>query len=347
VWEHLVKAVEYTQAHLGMHGLPLMLDGDWNDIICRFSEKGKGESVFAAQQYVAVLRKMIELAKHTGRHEDAARMESYLAAQIESIEKHAWNGKWYYRCFDHNGKPIGCEDDPFGKIWLNPQTWSIISGSGSDERGALALDNVSNRLDTGCGLQLLSPGFATYPDDMDPFSPYNPGTGENGAIFCHAHTWSIIAEAKRGNAERAWKYYTDLLPYKLNERLGLDVYQSDPYGWVSNIVGPENKKHGWGNVIRFTGTVVWMNIAATQYLLGVRTTLDGLKLDPCIPSDWKEYTVQRDYLGCRINIRFVNEGGVSRGVKKIDVDGVEYSTNVIPRKVFEGKKTSSVTVYMG
>ena len=347
VWEHLMRAVEFTQSNRGMHGLPLMLEGDWNDIICKFSEGGEGESVFAAQQYVTVLTKMIELARHTGRDADADKMEKYRREQIECLEKHAYNGKWYYRCFDHKGRPIGSEADEFGKLWLNPQTWSVISGVASDERAKSSLTAIEERLDTGCGLQLLTPGFATYPDCMDPFSPYNPGTGENGAVFCHAHTWAIIAEAKRGNAEKAWKYYTDLLPFVLNERLGTDVYQSDPYGWVSNIVGPENSKHGWGNVIRFTGTVVWMNIAATQYLLGVRTTLDGLKLDPCIPSSWQEYKVSRDYLGVRVNITFKNPDGVSSGVKGIIADGVEYKSNIIQRSAFENKSEVDLTVLMG
>lgn len=346
VWEHLMRAIEFTESNKGMHGLPLMLEGDWNDIICRFSEGGEGESVFAAQQYVAVLRKMIELARKTGREQDAERMMSYLSAQCESIEKYAYNGEWFYRCFDHKGRPIGSESDEFGKLWLNPQTWAIISETADGERAASALGAIENRLDTGCGLQLLTPGFATYPDCMDPFSPYNPGTGENGAIFCHAHTWAIIAEAKRKNAEKAWKYYVDLLPFVLGERLGTDVYQSDPYGWVSNIVGPENSKHGWGNVIRFTGTVAWMNIAATQYLLGVRTTLDGLKLDPCIPQDWKEYKVCREYLGCGVDITFKNPHGVSHGVDHVTVDSARFDTNVIPRSAFEGKKNASVTVFM-
>lgn len=347
VWEHLMRAVEFTEGNKGQHGLPLMLEGDWNDIICRFSKDGEGESVFAAQQYVTVLGKMIELAEWTGRSEDAVKMRGYLAAQCESIEKYAYNGKWYYRCFDHEGRPIGSESDEFGRLWLNPQTWAVISGAASDERAASSLLAVEDGLDTGCGLQLLTPGFATYPESMDPFSPYNPGTGENGAIFCHAHTWAIIAEAKRGNAEKAWKYYTDLLPFVLNERLGTDVYQSDPYGWVSNIVGPENSKHGWGNVIRFTGTVVWMNIAATQYLLGVRTTLGGLKLDPCIPADWKEYRVERDYLGCRVSIVFKNPCGVSSGVKEITAGGKKYKENVIPRSEFEGKDALELQVLMG
>ena len=346
VWKHLVRAVEFTQSNLGVHGMPLMLSGDWNDIINKFSPKGKGESVFVAQQYVAVLNKMVELAEYTGRFSDAERFNCYKKAQQESILKYAWNGKWWYRCFDDDGNPIGSEKDTFGQLWLNPQTWAVFSGVGSVYQANSSFDAVEKLLDTNCGLQLLTKGFATYPDDMDPFSSYNPGTGENGAIFCHAHTWAIIAEAKRKNVEKAWKFYCDLLPFKLCERLGVDVYQSDPYGWVSNIVGKENDKHGWGNVIRFTGTAVWMNIAATQYLLGIRTCIDGIKLDPCIPADWKEYSVERDYLGCRIKITFKNPENTSCGVRYVYVDGKRYDSSILPRNLFEGNERSEIIAYM-
>lgn len=347
VWAHLMRVIDFTQSNLGAHGLPLMLDGDWNDIISKFSKGGKGESVFAAQQYVAALEKMIEMAEHLGKREDAELLKSYRAQQCDNILKHAWNGKWWYRCFDDDGNPIGAEQDVFGKLWLNPQSWAIISGVGSKEQLDSAYTAVETVLDTGYGLKLLDPGFKTYPEVMDPFSPYNPGTGENGAIFCHAHTWSILAEAKRGNAEKAWKYYIDLLPFRLHERLGTATYKSDPYGWVSNIVGPENSKHGWGNVIRLTGTCSWMNIAATQYLLGVRTKLCGIKFDPCIPADWSDYRVERDYLGCRLKITFLNPNHVSKGVVSVEADGVSYAGNTLPRELFVGKKEVTVTVHMG
>ncbi|MBO5882858.1 MAG: hypothetical protein J6Q78_00425 [Clostridia bacterium] len=347
VWEHLMRTIEFTQSHLGEHGLPLMLDGDWNDIISKFSKEGRGESVFAAEQYVASLGKMIEMAKALGKESDAEKLCEYKAQQIENIERSAWNGKWWYRCFDDNGMPIGAENDEFGKLWLNPQSWAVISGIGSNEQNDSAWSAVENMLDTGCGLQLLTPGFKTYPDVKEPFSPYNPGTGENGAIFCHAHTWSIIAEAKRRNAEKAWKYYTDLIPANLHKTLGTETYKSDPYGWVSNIVGPENSKHGWGNVIRLTGTCSWMNIAATQYLLGVRTTLAGVKLDPCIPAEWESFKVERDYLGTRLDITFKNPDRVSCGVVSYEIDGVEYKTNIIPKEILGGKDTVKVTVNMG
>ncbi len=347
VWEHLMRLIEWTESNLGAHGLPLMLDGDWNDIISRFSHKGKGESVFAAQQYAVALEKMIALAKATDRKQDAARMECYRKKLCDNLLQHAWNGEWWYRCFDDDGNPIGSRGDTFGKLWLNPQSWAVLSGVGSDAQNAAAFDAVEHTLDTGYGLKLLDPGFQTYPEVSEPFSPYNPGTGENGAVFCHAHAWAIIAEAKRKNAEKAWKYYEDLLPFRLHECLGTETYRSDPYGWVSNIVGPENSKHGWGNVIRLTGTSVWMNIAATQYLLGVRTCLDGLKIDPCIPADWESYCMERDYLGCRLHIRFSNPNRVSSGVRSIFADGVEQAGNVLPRALFEGKERVELEVLLG
>lgn len=347
VWRHLMRAVEFTASHTGEHGLPLMLGGDWNDIISRFSRKGRGESVFAAQQYTAVLERMTELAERFGYTRDRARLEELYSRQRQALLKYAWNGKWYLRGFDDDGKPIGTEENDFGRLWLNPQTWAVISGTGSLEQQLKGMNAASEQLDTGYGLKLLHPGFKTYPYVSDPFSSYNPGTGENGAVFCHAHTWAIIAFAKLGDADRAWKYYRDLIPHNLVSRLGIDVYRSDPFGWVSNIIGPENTKHGWGNVIRLTGTAAWMNIAATQYLIGIRTTLDGVKFEPCIPSAWDGFRAERLYRGCMLKVSVDNSAHVSYGVRAVSVDGKLYSENVIPKDIFVGKKQAEVTVYMG
>lgn len=347
VWKHLMRAIAFTASHIGEHGLPLMLQGDWNDIISKFSRKGKGESVFVSQQYIAALDRMIALAKHCGYQKDLARLEQLRNDQEKALLACAWNGKWWSRGFDDEGEPIGTEQNTFGKLWLNPQTWAVISNTGSKEQQQQGMDAVDRTLDTGYGLKLLDPGFQTYPIVSEPFSPYNPGTGENGAVFCHAHTWSIIAHAKLGNAEKAWKYYRDLIPHNLVGRLGVDVYRSDPFGWVSNIVGPENTKHGWGNVIRLTGTAAWMNIAATQYLLGIRATLDGMKFDPCIPNAWEGFSVERRYRGCMLHVTVQNDDHVSKGVVGIEIDGVRYASEVIPASVFAGKSELNVVVYMG
>lgn len=330
IWKHLIAGVSFTESHLGEHGLPLTLRGDWNDIIGKFSREGKGESVFAAQQYVVVLNYMIEIAEFTKRDNDAEYLKDCRKRQIEGIEKYSWNGDWWYRCFNDEGKPLGSKTDDFGKIWINSQTWSVISGTGTKEQQRQAMDAVNKYLDTGVGLMKLTPGFETWPKVTDPFSGYNPGNGENGAVFCHAHTWAVIAEAKLGNAELAWKYYNDLVPHNIISRIGIDKYKSEPYAWCSNIIGYPNNKQGWGNISHISGTVAWMNIAATQYLLGVRPVLNGIVFEPCISSEWEEYEVKREYRGVKLNIHFNNPNHKSVGVTKIELNKEVIKGNFLP-----------------
>ncbi len=347
VWEHLLQAVEFTHNNLGKHGLPLTFNGDWNDIIYKFSEAGKGESVFAAQMYVLALDQLSEIAYHIGDTEAHERLTYYFEEEQADIAKHCWNGKWWYRCFDDDGKPIGGESDRFGKIWINSQTWSVIAGSGTKEQQRKAMDAVQERLDSGMGLLKLAPGFETWPNERDPFSGYNPGTGENGAVFCHAHTWAVIAEAMLGNAELAWKYYNDLVPNNALKKVGIECYKAEPYTWCSNIVGTPNNKHGWGNVSHITGAVAWMNVAATQYLLGVRPTLDGIMLDSCIPNDWSGFKVKRLFRGCWLNIEVDNSAHLQKGVRYVEIDGEKVAGNLIDASLLAGKAECDVRVVMG
>ena len=347
VWEHLMAAVGFTQNNLGSHGLPLTYNGDWNDIIHKFSSKGKGESVFAAQQYVFILDLMAKMAEFTGNTDNCEILKKYKNQQQKNILACAWNGKWWYRCFDDDGNPIGGENDVFGKIWINSQTWSVIGNCGTKEMQRAAMDEVNSRLDTGIGLMKLAPGFETWPEVKEPFSGYNPGTGENGAVFCHAHTWAVIAEAILGNAELAWKYYNDLVPHNALSKVGLETYKSEPYTWCSNIVGYPNNKQGWGNISHISGTVAWMNVAATKYLLGIRPVLDGIVFDPCIPKNWDGFKVSRLFRGCMLNITVDNSAHVQKGVAKVTYGDNVVIGNFISARETENKKSMDICVIMG
>ncbi|MBE6538412.1 MAG: hypothetical protein E7671_02990 [Ruminococcaceae bacterium] len=346
VWEHLQASVKFTESHLGEHGLPLTLTGDWNDIIGKFSRGGKGESVFAAQQYVVCLNYMIEIAEFIGKTEDAEFFKDCKARMTANIVKHAWNGKWWYRCFNDDGKPIGSESDEFGKIWINSQTWALLSGVGSPEQKRAGLDAVNKLLDTGTGLMKLWPGFETWPYIADPFSGYNPGNGENGAVFCHAHTWAVVAEAIDGNSELAWKYYTDLLADNIISKIGVERYKAEPYAWCSNIVGHPNSKQGWGNVTHITGATAWMNIAATQYLLGVRPVLGGVLFDPCVPADWNDFKVKREFRGIKLNITYKNPDHKEKGASSIEFCGKKIDGNLLPYDAIKDLKEVDIVVTM-
>ncbi len=346
VWEHLLRVVDFIESNLGAHGIPLTHKGDWNDSIGKFSKKGRGETLFAAQQYVHVLRLLVQMASGRGESATAERLQKCLDKQIAAISACAWDGKWWRRGFDDDGNPIGTESAQFGKIWLNTQSWSVISGLGTPDQNRTAMQAVKDHLDTGIGLQKLWPSYKTFPEVLDPYSGYSPGCGENGAIFCHANTWAIIAEALLGNADRAWGYYRQLIPHVALQKVGIQRYQAEPYAYVSNIIGPENPRFGWANVTQVTGTAAWMDIASSQYLLGVRSELGGLRVDPCIPQAWDGFSVKRLFRGCAVDIKVKNPGHVARGVKGVRVDGRDYPGSLIPNEALAGKTTAKVVVEM-
>ncbi|MBC8011074.1 MAG: hypothetical protein H7067_13375 [Burkholderiales bacterium] len=352
VWEHLLAALDFTQAHLGAHGIPLTLKSDWNDCIGRFARAGRGESIMAAQQYAYALRLMIELAE--ARRDTAAlpRLRTRLESQLRALDTHAWDGAWWVRAFDDDGVALGSRHSPHGQIWLNSQSWSVIAGHGSPAQRGAAMDSVHRLLNTEQGIKKLHPSFPTFPEDMDAFVGYSLGCGENGAIFCHANTWAIIAEVLLGRGDRAWTYFRQLVPHLALRRAGLQRYQGEPYAWASSIVGPENPRFGLAVIPHVTGTAAWMDVAATQYLLGLRPELSGLRIAPTLPTGWEGFTATRRFRGCEIQleVRCPNRsGGV---VRALTLDGAPLPAetadfNLVPAAALAGRATARIVAVVG
>lgn len=350
VWRHLMMAVEFTERHLGVHGIPLILVSDWNDLIGKFSREGRGESVFVGMQYVHALRLLLEISEMMGDTEYGSWLQECLDRQLVALERVAWDGAWWRRGFDDAGAPIGSAQGDPDRIFLNPQSWAVIAGVGSPQQQREGLDAAAQRLDIGYGLKILDPAFAGW-DGGDTLVGYGPGCGENGAVFCHANTWAIMAEVLSGNGSRAWKYFNQMMPQNLVSRLGIDTYRAEPYAWVSNIVGPGNTRQGWGNVEQISGTAAWMDLVSTQYLLGIRPRLKGLQIDPCLPKDWEVVEICRHYRDCQLRFRVDNRAGVGRGVKRISIDGEEIAPEggqmLVTELYLQGRDRAQVEVILG
>ena len=303
VWEHLKKSVDFTMHNLGEHGFPLMLSSDWNDMLYKVCRKGKGESIWTGMQFAVALRMMQELAERKGEPEFAEECKALYARQQELCRTLAWDGAWFRRCITDEGRFIGSESEPQAKIWLNTQSWAVLSGLGTQEQQIQAMDSVKKYLDTELGIKKIHPAMTTdYPTKEENLTCYNKGCGENGSVFCHANTWAIIAECMLKRPENAWKYYHQLLPMVAQKTAGAERYKAEPYVYSSNIFGPESDKFGLANVSWLTGTAAWMYLAATQYILGIRPTWDGLEIDPCLPEHLLPAKVTRVFRGCRYEI---------------------------------------------
>jgi len=302
VYEHLCKAIAFTKGNLGANGFPLMLRSDWNDQLFRVCRQGKGESIWTSMQLGVVLQKMTKLAELINRKEDANSFSSMYEEQKNLINTLAWDGKWFRRAVMDNGKFLGSDSHDQAQIWLNAQTWSVMSGMADKDKAIIAMDSVKRMLDTELGIKKIHPSITDFPDPKDPLTNYNPGTGENGSVFCHANTWAIIAECMLGRGDRAYKYYQQLIPKIAMEKAGVWRYKAEPYVYASNIFGPESDRFGLANVSWLTGTAAWMYIAVTQYILGVQPVWEGLEIDPCIPLDWNEVSIERIFKAVNIQL---------------------------------------------
>lgn len=328
VWEHLKKAMEFTYNHRGPHNLALAGRADWNDTLNLDLGNGTAESVFTSMLFCRAALEMAEIAGRTGKEDSALRYRELYEEMKKAINEFCWDGEWYIRAFDDDGKIIGSSKNRYGKIFVNTQSWAVLGCVAPEEYAKKCLESVYTHLNTKYGIVLVYPGYPEFDSKLGGITTYPPGAKENGGIFAHANPWVMIAECMTGNGNRAYQYYRQLLPARRND--DADLLEVEPYVYCQNILGKEHPQFGTGRNSWLTGTAAWNMVAVSQYILGIRPGYDGLIVDPCIPSEWKGFKVRRKFRGCIYNIEVRNPEGVCRGVRKITANGEE--TDRIPLK---------------
>ncbi len=338
VWDHLCRAIEFTYSNTGQHNLPLLGFADWNDTV---NLPTGAESLMVANMYGKALTDMLDLCKVCGDEEKTQHYRTRYEEMQTTVNKYGWDGEWYIRYFDEKGIPVGSHTNKQGQIYTNAQSWPVISGFAPIERAKQALDSVYKRLNTANGIKLSTPGYNGFDPDLGGVSTYPPGAKENGGIFLHSNPWVMIAEARMGNGDRAYEYYKQINPASKNN--DLDTFESEPYCYPQNILGDEHKQFGLGRNAWLSGTSSWTYIAGTQWILGIRPEIDGLCIDPCIPSHWPEFHVTRRFRGATYLIHVTNPNRVCKGVSEMHVNGDLIKGNKAP--VFtSGTHTIAVTL---
>jgi cellobiose phosphorylase len=325
VYEHLKRALAFTRSHVGSHGLPLLGFADWNDTV---NLPAGAESLFIANQYGKALSDMRELAQAPGDGDYLGWLDAAYAQMQAAVEKHGWDGGWYVRYFDHQGQPIGTHTADRGRIWINSNTWAVLSGFAAPERAKAAMESVHKHLNTRYGLKLSAPGYDGFDPTIGGVTTYPPGAKENGGIFLHTNPWAMIAETVLGHGDQAFAYYTQINPAAKND--AIELYEAEPYCYPQNILGDEHPQFGLARNTWLSGTSSWTYVAATQHILGLRPEAGGLRIDPCLPTSWEGFTAVRKFRGAVFRIAVTKPLGLCRGVKSVTVDGRPLEGNVVP-----------------
>jgi cellobiose phosphorylase len=340
VLEHLKRGLDFTRNDTGRHGLPLLGFADWNDTV---NLPSGAESLFTANLYGKALLEMISLLEYLDDESSASKYQKAYDDMKSRVESVAWDGEWYIRYFDAEGNPLGSSENAYGQIYLNAQSWAVISGFASPDKATQAMDWVNKKLNTKFGIKLSTPGFNGYDPKFGGITTFPPGTKENGGIFLHPNPWAMIAETILGNGDRAYEYYAQINPVDKNDRI--EVYECEPYVYAQNILGDEHPQFGLGRNSWLSGTASWCYQAATQWILGVRPEYEGLRIDPCIPSNWDGFKMKRFFRNARYEIEVQNPEHISKGVQSIYVDGRLIQGNYVP--IFEDGSTHRVIVTLG
>lgn len=342
IYEHIQRALEYTHTRRGDHGIPLIGNADWNDTLNLWGDNRRGESVMVAQQFVLACREAAELAARIGKTKDAEQYMQWSEEMKKTINEVAWDGEWYIRAFGDRGEPIGSHKCVEGKIFLNSQSWALISGVADKERGIKCMDSARKYMFTKFGMKALEPPFSKYSRYLGIISRYNLDRKENGGIFSHTNPWVVAAECILGRGELALEYYKTISPVSRNNKA--EQCLTEPYVTSQSLVGPHNPNFGNGSNSWMTGSATTMFGCMANNIMGITGRLDGLDINPCIPKAWKEVGITRNYRGTIYKIKVINSAAVNKGVKKVLVDGKPV-TGLVPPK--PGQKECNVELHLG
>ena len=338
IYDHCRRAIDAFWTRLSPRGVPRMGAGDWNDGLSAIGPKLQSESVWLAHFLIGILDNWVELEARRARP-DRAVMERYAreaATMRAAVNRHFWDGAWYVRATKDSGEAIGSRRNRDGRIFLNAQTWAILSRVVPADRLPLLLASMRKHLYRDYGPLLLYPAYRRPDPEIGYLTRYAPGARENGGLYTHAAVWAVQAECMLGRGRQAWALLERFWP--VHRGMDPDRYQAEPYVSPGNVDGPQSPHYGRGGWTWYTGSAAWLLRVSTEWLLGVRPVWDGLLIAPCLPPHWKGFSMRRAFRGST----YLIDVTVAKGPARIEVDGTPLASRVVP--AFADGREHRVTV---
>ncbi len=330
LYKHCMTAIEHA-LKFGVHGLPFMGSGDWNDGMDKVGEEGKGESIWLAFFLYNVLTAFEEVA--TLRNDEAFALKCKEEAEKLriNIRQEAWDGEWYRRAYFDDGTPLGSHENVECKIDSIAQSWSVISKAGDSERTVKAMESADKylvRKEAGL-IQLFDPPFDK--SDLNPgyIKGYVPGVRENGGQYTHAAVWLVMAFAAMGNKKKTWELLQMINPLNRgNTAEKIAVYKSEPYVIAADVYAVKSHK-GRGGWTWYTGSAGWMYQLITDYFIGLKKVGNTLRFEPCIPEEWDNFEIKYRFVNTFYTISFLQSNNEYGDGMQVFLDDVQQQNGIV------------------
>ncbi len=339
VYDHLKRAIKFSMDHLGDHHMPAGLHADWNDCL-RLG--AKGESTFVAFQLYYAINVLRKYAEGKNDSEYINYLDTIQKDLSDALDK-CWDDDRYIRGIRENGTIVGAKKDPEANMWLNPQSWGVISGFSSKEKAEKSMQTVYDILNTPYGVKLLEPPYVDHFFDGALMHIFNPDTKENGGIFSQPQGWAILAESLIGHGNRAFQYFMESSPAAMNDDADRRVIE--PYAHGQFTESRRSDYEGRSHVHWLTGTASTVMVGCVEGICGMRPDTDGLHISPSIPSEWNGFKIKKFFRGKWLTINVDNSAHVQSGVKEITVNGSKVTGDFIAADIL--KDQNEIVVTMG
>ncbi|MHC5352222.1 GH36-type glycosyl hydrolase domain-containing protein [Metapseudomonas furukawaii] len=329
LYRHCQRALERGMPR-GVHGLPLMGGGDWNDGMNRVGAQGQGESVWLGFFQHRVLEQFAAIALAHGDAAFSVRCRERAADLQANLERHGWDGAWYRRAYFDDGSVLGSAASEECRIDSIAQSWSVLSGAAPDARRRQAMDSLFEHLvqhDSRLIL-LLTPPFDRSLPDPGYIKGYTPGVRENGGQYTHAAVWASMAFAELGDSARAWELLEMINPVNHGLADAIETYKVEPYVLAADVyaLAPHRGRGGWS---WYTGAAGWMYRLILESLLGVQREGASLRFAPVLPAAWRGYRLRYRFGSTLYHIDLVQTDNVAGG-QQVSLDGERLEDRRVP-----------------
>jgi cellobiose phosphorylase len=325
LYEHCLRSIEVS-LKFGVHGIPLIGGGDWNDGMNRVGHEGKGESVWLGFFLYQILVCFAGYAENKNDNDTAHRFREVATKLSNNLNENGWDGEWYLRAFYDDGTPLGSSRNTECRIDAISQSWAVISGVATPDKASKALTALEENLvseEDGI-IRLLYPPFDKTEKDPGYIKGYIPGVRENGGQYTHAALWAIKALAESGRGEKAIKYLHMINPVNFGrDPQKIEAYKTEPYAVAADVYG-EPPYIGQGGWTWYTGSAGWMYKVTLESVLGLKLKGEVMEIRPSIGKQWKSYRVEWMMPDRKTKYIFVveNNEGLETGDLIFEVDGV-------------------------
>ena len=343
LFTHCKKAVDRAIESTSKKGLPLLIEGDHISSIDATDNDARAESIWLGEFIVYILREFIPICALMKDKALVADYELNLKKLKEKLKKLGFDDDRYLQAISRTGKGIGTSKGKNERLFLDAQTWAVLSGLCEENEAKIIMDNVKANLYKDHGPVMLFPSYDQQEDGVGTLTKLPPGVMENGGISVESACWSIWAETKLGRANNAWSIYSKLDPVDRSHKS--DIYKLEPFVSCAHVDGPDSQTNGRARASWYNRSAYWMVKVMIENILGIRPTSKGLLIDPCIPNRWGLFKVRRSFRNAYYTIEVTNPRFVSQGIAEITVDGEKMTSNVIP--AYADDKRHLVKVVMG